>query len=92
MTATADFEKHRDMTIVHDLRRLLFKPSTSRVDFTLLDLAQKTMDGFKDGVGGPSVSKQRSFNDAKYGYRRICTNMGFSTIDQSNRSPLCFIA
>lgn len=55
MTATANFEKHRDMTITHDLRRLLFKPSMSRVDFTLLDLAQKTMDGFKDGVGGPSV-------------------------------------
>lgn len=54
MVATASFEKHRDMTITHDLRRLLFKPSSSRVDFTLLDLAQKTMDGFKDGVGGPS--------------------------------------
>ncbi|WP_111861372.1 hypothetical protein [Acinetobacter sp. CFCC 10889] len=40
--------------IVHDLRRLMFKPSVSKVDFTLLDLAQKTMDGFKDGVGGAS--------------------------------------
>lgn len=55
MVATASFEKHRDMTITHDLRRLLFKPSSSRVDLTLLDLAQKTMDGFKDGVGGPST-------------------------------------
>ncbi|MBK5647956.1 MAG: hypothetical protein I4N51_13475 [Acinetobacter sp.] len=54
MIATASFEKHRDMTITHDLRRMLFKPSSSRVDFTLLDLAQKTMDGFKDGVGSPS--------------------------------------
>lgn len=54
MVATASFEKHRDMTITHDLRRLLFKSSSSQVDFTLLDLAQKTMDGFKDGVGGPS--------------------------------------
>ncbi len=55
MTATAKFEKHRNETIVHDLRRLLFTPSRSKVDFTLLDLAQKTMDGFKDGVGGPST-------------------------------------
>lgn len=55
MTATAKFEKHRNETIVHDLRRLLFTPSRSKVDFTLLDLAQKTMDGFKDGVGGPSA-------------------------------------
>ncbi|KEC85394.1 hypothetical protein [Acinetobacter sp. ETR1] len=55
MTATAKFEKHRKETIVHDLRRLLFTPSLSKVDFTLLDLAQKTMDGFKDGVGGPST-------------------------------------
>lgn len=54
MMATANFEKHRDIAIIHDLRRLLFIPSSSRVDFTLLDLAQKTMDGFKDGVGGPS--------------------------------------
>ena len=54
MVATASFEKHRDMTITSDLRRLLFKPSSSWVDFTLLDLAQKTMDGFKDAVGGPS--------------------------------------
>lgn len=55
MTATANLEKHRDLKIIHDLQRLLYTPSTSRVDFTLLDLAQKTMDGFKDGVGGPSV-------------------------------------
>ncbi|ENW00931.1 hypothetical protein F938_00447 [Acinetobacter bereziniae LMG 1003 = CIP 70.12] len=55
MTATAKFEKHRNETIVYDLRRLLFTPSRSKVDFTLLDLAQKTMDGFKDGVGGPST-------------------------------------
>lgn len=55
MTATANLEKHRDLNIIHDLQRLLYTPSTSRVDFTLLDLAQKTMDGFKDGVGGPSV-------------------------------------
>ncbi|MBJ8421893.1 hypothetical protein I6M74_08265 [Acinetobacter bereziniae] len=55
MTATAKFEKYRNETIVHDLRRLLFTPSRSKVDFTLLDLAQKTMDGFKDGVGGPST-------------------------------------
>lgn len=55
MTATASLEKHRDLNIIHDLQRLLYTPSTSRVDFTLLDLAQKTMDGFKDGVGGPSV-------------------------------------
>ncbi|BAP37754.1 hypothetical protein AS4_28140 [Acinetobacter guillouiae] len=55
MTATANFEKHRNETIVHDLRRLLFTPSRSKVDFTLLDLAQKTMDGFKDGVAGPST-------------------------------------
>ncbi|WP_049044604.1 hypothetical protein [Acinetobacter bereziniae] len=55
MTATAKFEKHRKETIVHDLRRLLFTPSRSKVDFTLLDLAQKTMDGFKDSVGGPST-------------------------------------
>lgn len=50
--ATEDFAKHKDLMIVHDLRRLLFKPSAALVDFTLLDLAQKTMDGFKDGVGG----------------------------------------
>lgn len=59
MMATANFEKHRDIAIIHDLRRLLFIPSSSRVDFTLLDLAQKTMDGFKDGVGGPSNCKSK---------------------------------
>ena len=55
MIATANFEKYREITISQDLRRLLFMPSTSKVDFTLLDLAQKTMDGFKDNVGGPSI-------------------------------------
>ncbi|OTG95364.1 hypothetical protein B9T24_10005 [Acinetobacter sp. ANC 4654] len=50
--AEVNYEKHQDLMIVHDLRRLLFKPSVNKVDFTLLDLAQKTMDGFKDSVGG----------------------------------------
>lgn len=45
-------EKHNELRVVHDLHRLLFSPSNPRVDFTLLDLAQKTMDGFKDSVGG----------------------------------------
>lgn len=58
--ASIVYEKHRDETIVHNLRRLLFTPSRSKVDFTLLDLAQKTMDGFKDGVGGPSVFKSKA--------------------------------
>lgn len=52
--AKAGFEKHRELAITYDLRRLLFTPSVSSVDFTLLDLAQKTMDGFKDNVGGSS--------------------------------------
>ena len=55
MTVTANFDKYAEQKIIHDLQRLLYTPSTSRVDFTLLDLAQKTMDGLKDGVGGPSV-------------------------------------
>lgn len=50
--ATEKFEKHEDLMIIHSLRRMLFEPSKSSVDFTLLDLAQKTMDGFKDSVGG----------------------------------------
>ena len=45
-------EKHNELRVAHDLHRLLFSPSNPRVDFTLLDLAQKTMDGFKDSVGG----------------------------------------
>lgn len=45
-------EKHNELKVAHDLHRLLFSPSNPRVDFTLLDLAQKTMDGFKDSVGG----------------------------------------
>ena len=57
--AEVNYEKHQDLMIVHDLRRLLFKPSTTNVDFTLLDLAQKTMDGFKDGVGGPSICSSK---------------------------------
>ncbi|KAF1025004.1 MAG: hypothetical protein GAK29_02173 [Acinetobacter bereziniae] len=60
MTSTANFEKHRDLAIIHDLRCLLFKPSSSRVDFTLLDLAQKTMDGFKDGAGSPSIFQSKA--------------------------------
>lgn len=56
MNAVAEkFEKHEGLMIIHSLRRMLFEPSKSRVDFTLLDLAQKTMDGFKEGVGGAPV-------------------------------------
>jgi len=45
-------EKHNELRVAHDLHRLLFSLSNPRVGFTLLDLAQKTMDGFKDSVGG----------------------------------------
>lgn len=48
-------EKHNESRVAYDLHRLLFSASNPRVDFTLLDLAQKTMDGFKDSVGGAPV-------------------------------------
>lgn len=48
-------ETHKEKMVAHDLHRLLFSPSNPRVDFTLLDLAQKTMDGFKDSVVGTPV-------------------------------------
>ena len=54
------FEKHRDLVLMHNLRCSLFEPSSPKVDFTLLDLAQKTMDGFKDEVGGAPVYGSRA--------------------------------
>lgn len=45
-------ENYHESRVAYDLHRLLFSSSNPKVDFTLLDLAQKTMDGFKDSVGG----------------------------------------
>lgn len=44
-----------DLKRSHDLRRLLFEPTSQKVDFTLLDLAQRCMDGAKDEVAGAPV-------------------------------------
>lgn len=63
MNKMQSFEKHKEYVRILGFRRLLFTPSAAKVDFTLLDLAQKTMDGFKEDVGGAPIYGAK-FNSA----------------------------
>ncbi|ENU36037.1 hypothetical protein [Acinetobacter parvus] len=47
--------EYTDSMVVHNLRRFLFEPTPQKVDFTLLDLAQRCMDGSKDEVVGAPI-------------------------------------
>lgn len=64
MNTMHNFEKHKEYVRILSFRRLLFTPSVSKVDFTLLDLAQKTMDGFKEDVGGAPIYGSKTNNAA----------------------------